>query len=132
MDVNRSRGRHIALKVLALDEANLQLAHDVLEVEVDRRSRCGDALAGGIEQVACLVAAECLGCLWRTLVGAHAEWLVFYAAHALYVWVVSVGIVAALVPVEGACGCQVLPSKVSASLFTRLPPISSGALASAT
>ena len=104
VDGNLSRSRHVALKVFALDQTYLELAHDVLEVEADRGVGCLDVLAGGKEQVACLVTAGCSCRLRGTLVEGYAERLVCRAAYALYVWVVSVGVVGAFVPIEGACG----------------------------
>lgn len=103
-------GRHVSLKVFALDQAYLELAHDVLEVEADRGVGCLDVLAGGKEQVACLVTAGCSCRLRGTLVEGYAERLVCRAAYALYVWVVSVGVVGAFVPIEGAGGFPFLPS----------------------
>ncbi len=65
---------------------------------------CLDVLAGGKEQVACLITAGGSCRLWGALVEGYAERLVCRAAYALYVWVVSVGVVGAFVPIEGAGG----------------------------
>ena len=96
---------HLALKVLALNEPYLYLAHYVLERKVDWRCRCLYALGGGKKQVAGLVATQGRGRLGRALVCAHTERLVAYAAHTLHVGIVGIGVIGAVVPIEGSCGC---------------------------
>ena len=95
---------HLALKVLALNEPYLYLAHYVLERKVDWRCRCLYALGGGKKQVAGLVATQGRGRLGRALVCAHTERLVAYAAHTLHVGIVGIGVVGAVVPIERSCG----------------------------
>ena len=95
---------HLALKVLALNEPYLYLAHYVLERKVDWRCRCLYALGGGEKQVAGLVATQGRGRLGRALVCAHTERLVAYAAHTLHVGIVGIGVVGAVVPIERSCG----------------------------
>ena len=95
---------HLALKVLALNEPYLYLAHYVLEGKVDGRCRCLYALGGGKKQVAGLVAAGRCSCLGRALVSGHTEGLVVDAAHTLHVGIVGIGVVGAVVPIERSCG----------------------------